>query len=173
VSDEQGQSAVVLPLPGLGPVVEGWRRRCEPSARLGMPAHITLLFPFLAEPELTSGAVAELAAIMGSFRAFALRFERTATFPGVLYLAPTPAEPLIEMTRAIEARWPDHPASGGAFEEVVPHVTVTNGADPGVMQAAGDELARQLPLSSAADRAALYVFTGAAWVERATLPLAP
>ena len=52
-------------------------------------------------------------------------------FPRVLYLAPEPAAPFVELTQAIAARWPDHQPYGGEFDSVVPHVTVVNGvAEP-------------------------------------------
>lgn len=62
--------------------------------------------------------------------AFPFVLSAVGRFPGVLCLAPDPAEPFIALTRAIEACWPQHPSYEGAFDDVVPHVTVVKGQEP-------------------------------------------
>ena len=41
-------SAVVVEVPEAEPLVGAWRLRFDPVAALGMPAHVTLLYPFVA-----------------------------------------------------------------------------------------------------------------------------
>ena len=60
MSAEKGQTAVVVPVLAVEPVVSAWRRRFDTSAAQGMPAHITALFPFLPERRLTGDVVARL-----------------------------------------------------------------------------------------------------------------
>ena len=45
-----------------------------------------------------------------------MSFEPTGRFPGVLYLEPTPAEPLLALTQRIGTHFPDFPPYGGAFD---------------------------------------------------------
>jgi 2'-5' RNA ligase len=102
--------------------VGGWRARHTPDGAAGMPAHVTLLYPFAPEPDLD--AVRSLAADAGPF-AFTLHAVRE--WPdGVVYLEPEPAEPFLRLTRELVRRFPDHQPYDGAFtvDEVVPHCTV-------------------------------------------------
>ena len=57
-----------------------------------------------------------------------MSFTRVGRFPTVVYLAPEPDTPFARLTAEIAARYPDHPPYGGAFEEVVPHLTVAESA---------------------------------------------
>jgi 2'-5' RNA ligase len=166
---ELGQSAVVVPVPAVEPVVAHCRARFDASAAQGMPAHITTLYPFLAERRLTAAAVADLVAVCGEHDPFEVTFARTARFAGVLYLDPEPAEPLRELTLAVASRWPEAPPYGGIHDQVIPHLTVAHEQDP-VLDAVDAELRPRLPLVATLDEARLYVFDGLRWRERVRLP---
>jgi hypothetical protein len=71
VSSEEGQSAVVVPVPAAEPVVSTWRARFVGSAAQGMPAHITALYPFLPEEDLTGAVVSQLREICAAVRVLA------------------------------------------------------------------------------------------------------
>src|SRR6478609_6635048 len=43
-----GTSALVITVPAAEPVVGPWRLQYDPSAAAGMPAHVTVLYPWLA-----------------------------------------------------------------------------------------------------------------------------
>ena len=58
-----------------------------------------------------------------------MRFERTGRFPGVVWLAPEPAEPFIALTELLAAAFPDHPPYEGAHDEIVPHLTLGLGTE--------------------------------------------
>jgi hypothetical protein len=85
---------------------------------------VTVLFPFAPPSELNGQIEARLAALFAAFAPFPYRLERIDRFPGVLYLAPDPPEPFVALTDAVHREWPQHPPYGGAFDEVVPHLTV-------------------------------------------------
>ena len=40
------ETGLVLALPGLDPALRRWRKH-DPAARAGMPAHVTLIYPFM------------------------------------------------------------------------------------------------------------------------------
>jgi hypothetical protein len=42
------ESALLIPVPAAEPTVQRWRERLDPACRLGVPAHVTLLYPFVA-----------------------------------------------------------------------------------------------------------------------------
>ena len=53
------RSALIVNVPEADPVVGEWRERYD-NARLGIPAHITLLFPFVPSEELDGTLFADL-----------------------------------------------------------------------------------------------------------------
>lgn len=65
-----------------------------------------------------------------------------------MYLAPEPTEPFVELTKAVWRSWPDHPPYEGAYDKVIPHLTVAlgNGSFVDLREA----LARQLPIAASA-----------------------
>ncbi|MFF7457710.1 2'-5' RNA ligase family protein [Kitasatospora sp. NPDC008115] len=165
-----GESALILPVPEAEAVVGPWRERYDPSARLGVPAHVTVLYPFLPADRLDAEVLGEIGEILAAQRAFDLVLTHCGEFPGVHYLASAAegAARVNALTAAVAARWPEHPPYGGRFEEVVPHLTVAYRDDPGPV-AAG--LAPHLPLAARAEAVRLLVFDGARWVRRADFPL--
>lgn len=85
------ESAFAVNVPEAEPYVGGLRERFDPVARLGMPAHITLLYPF-APPELIShGVLDKVRLALSSAAGFEFRLARIGRFPDALYLAPDPA----------------------------------------------------------------------------------
>jgi 2'-5' RNA ligase superfamily protein len=94
----------------------------------GVPAHLTILFPFPGPDEVDADALADL---FGRFPAFDFVLDRIETFEdGTRWLHPVPAAPFVDLTAAVEQRWPDHPPYEGAFDEVIPHMTITVGDVP-------------------------------------------
>jgi 2'-5' RNA ligase len=137
--------ALVVPFEELAPVVDDLRERtCDSKPSHGMPPHVTLLVP-------APRAAAAISGVLAPFPAFDVAFARLDRFPGVLWLAPEPAEPFRRMVEALVQRFPGHLPYGGAFAEVVPHLTV---AQSGLIEAA-EIVQPQLPLHARAERAVL------------------
>jgi 2'-5' RNA ligase len=107
-----------------------------------MEAHITVLVPFRHASALDDETSAVLASTFAGFEAFSFALEAVRKFEdGTVYLAPTPAEPLVALTEAVTARFPEHPPYGGSFDAIVPHLTVGRDVDGSVAEAA-----KRLPL---------------------------
>ncbi len=96
-----------------------------------MLAHITLVYPFVPIDALGDDVFDAIRTILRGHPAFSFQLVAVRTFPNVLYLAPEPARPFVELTRAFEARWPNQLSYGGQFAELVPHLTVAQGSDVG------------------------------------------
>jgi 2'-5' RNA ligase len=164
------QTALIVPVPSAEPAVAKWRARHDPSAPLGMPAHVTVLYPFLATEAITPSVERDLESVLSPFPAFEFKLVGVDRFPGVLYLAPEPAEPFTRLTAALYERWPDHPPYGGTFDEVVPHVTVIQGNEP-------PEAERELEQATAIDAEAKEVWLmaerGHRWSLLRRFPLRP
>lgn len=126
-----------------------------------MPAHVTVLYPAPCEP-------LAIAQALEPFEQFDVVFTRLDRFPGVLWLAPEPAEPFVAMTEAVVARFRDWRPYGGIFKSITPHLTVA--------EEALDDVAVQieplLPLASRVESAVLYESAdGVHWHEHATFDL--
>jgi 2'-5' RNA ligase len=160
-------TAVVVPVPEAEPAVAHWRERHDPSAAAGMPAHVTALVPFV---DATDAVVAELSALCAAVPALDVVFAGFARFPGVLYLAPDPADGLRRLTEAIFARWPEAPPYGGEFDDIVPHLTVAAGVGDGLAARIEAEITPHLPLPAHLAHASLYVFDAGRWRCHAELP---
>ena len=90
---------------------------------------MTVLYPFLHPADLTLDVRRELAAVAARHEPFRVRFDRVGRWPSVVFLAPEPAGPLSRLTHDMVDRFPDYPPYGGAFDEVVPHLTIAENAD--------------------------------------------
>ena len=78
------RSALVILVPEVDPLVAAYRQRHDPSAARGMPAHITLLYPFL--PLATSGdaVLTQLQVLFAAFPAFPYALSAVRAFPSPL-----------------------------------------------------------------------------------------
>ncbi len=137
-------SAIVVRVP-VPRALAQLRTRWDWAAGVGVPAHVTILFPFLLAGRLLPEVRAELATIAAAHDPFDVRFARVGRFPGVVYLAPEPATPFERLTEAVVARYPDFQPYGGAFDVVVPHLTITESGDAPLDEIAADAAAT-LPL---------------------------
>lgn len=121
--DVDRPSGIAVPI-ALPPSIARIRRRWDLAASLGARAHVTVLFPFLPEIDLTPTVRGELAGVAASVEPFDVRFATTRRWEGVLWLVPDPAEPFLRLTAAAARRWPDWPPYGGLFDTVIPHLTI-------------------------------------------------
>lgn len=153
-------SLLMVPVPELDPLV---RRRLELRAPEHLPlaeddtvAHVTLLAPFGSREELTEGVLSELRWFFADVTPFPFRLTRVSRFPGgTVYLTPEPASPFRQLTVELARRFPEHPPYEGAFDDVVPHLSVPLLPEED-LAAVEAELAPRLPVAAHAREAALY-----------------
>ena len=164
---------MLVEVPPAEPVVGAWRRRYTYDAPRGIPAHVTLLFPFVPAERLTAETEERLATLIGETQAFDVTFARSARWPALLYLEPEPATPFSALTEALAAAWPDHPPYEGVHDEVIPHLTVAESGDESLLEGIAAEIEPQLPLELRVHEAQLYVEDGAGrWHEQRRFRLA-
>ncbi|MCZ0991511.1 2'-5' RNA ligase family protein [Streptomyces diastatochromogenes] len=166
-----GQSGLIVRVPAAEPAVRAWRGRLDPSARVGVPAHVTVLFPFLDASRIDQGVCTAIGEVLDRHQSFEVRFERCGRFPGVLYLAPEPDTPFRRLTEAFVARWPENPPFDGQFDDVVPHLTVAQGQDEDVLEKAEADLLGRLPVVAHVSSVDLLVHDGTRWRQRGSFPL--
>jgi 2'-5' RNA ligase len=168
------ESGIGIHVPVAEPLVGAFRERYDPASSYGVPAHITLLYPFVPPEEFDDALLGELRELLAAVPAFDFALARCARFPGTLYLAPEPAGPFLELTRKLVERWPDYPPYGGAIEEPVPHLTVAHSEKEPVLAAIASVLRQTLPVPARASEVVLMegINEPDGWTTRANFPLA-
>lgn len=151
-------SGLVLLVPELAPLIDDIRARHDPAWRQGMPAHLTVLYPFMDPVKIGPTQRGRLAEVFHSFAPFELKFARIGRFPEALWLAPEPAEAVVAMVRAVAEAFPDYPPYRGQFETVIPHVTVAQGEGLD-LAALEPELRRRLAQPVRVEVGAVALFT--------------
>lgn len=164
------ESAIVLLVPEAQALLESaWNQAGAPPT--GMPAHVTLLYPFVPDPD--AGIVEELRYFFAGVDGFALSFSAIGQFPEVLYLAPDQPEECRSLTDALVRRWPGFPPYDGKFEQVVPHLSVVKTGDAALRDRVRTLVEQGLPVRSDDCEASLWVRDADAWRQVASFPMGP
>jgi hypothetical protein len=136
-------SAFAVKVPSAEPLVGDLRQRFDATTKLGVPAHITVLVPFMDPQHITPAILDRAQHALNRVAAFSFSLSRVARFPATAYLVPESPEPFIAMTKALVDVFSDFQPYGGEHEGVVPHLTVAHG-NPSEADAAAAELQRRL-----------------------------
>ena len=169
------ESAFVVLVPEAEALVGNLRLRYDESARLGVPAHITVLYPFMEPSLITPEVTRECAGVLAAYPAFAFVLGSVCRFPATACLDPEPREPFIALTSALVRAFPAFPPSGGKYPSIVPHLTVAHGnaaeaESAAVAVAAG--LRSSGPVSSACASVMLMENSSGRWRPMHVFPLA-
>jgi 2'-5' RNA ligase len=165
------QSAVVVPVPDAEPTVAPHRLRYDPLAVAGVPAHITLIVPWLPPDTIGSHDLAHLGEALAGIDPFEFQLTAVRWFGrAVLWLAPDPVGPFVKLTAMLADRF-DTPPYDGEFDEVVPHLTVAHATDGVELAAVAAELEASLPIDCTAREAWVMVGDGHTWSTRASYSL--
>jgi 2'-5' RNA ligase len=166
------ESALIIPVPEVEPIVEPVRWQYDAMARLGIPAHITLLYPFYPGQEV-GNEIESLRRVCASIVAFSFSFTEVRRFPATAYLHPDQSERFAQITRTLTKMWPDRKPYGGAFAEIIPHLTVADRVDSETLSAVVNSLHHQLPIRCLAKEVWLLTSNDAGiWSRRGCFPLA-
>jgi 2'-5' RNA ligase len=168
-------TGLIVPVSRLSSELTAFRQQHDSSARQGMPPHVTILFPFLSSREVDARVLAHLESLFAAQHEFDFRLTEIRRFPGILYLAPEPAEPFKRLTDAVVDDYPDYPPYGDPSLDVIPHMTV---ADPGpgermnILEAQLRQAAAgSLPLVDRATAVHLFTLVDGRWVLQIEFPL--
>jgi 2'-5' RNA ligase len=163
------ETALVVLLPELEPLIGGWRRRYTGDGARGMPPHVTLIIPFADSSEVEE-RLDGVGRVLSDFAPFDFALRETARFAELLYLRPEPAEPFVAMTEALADAFPEFQPYGGEFDEIVPHVTVAHSEDEALARVER-ELLEQLPVEIRCERAWLVENAPTGWRRHTAFPL--
>jgi 2'-5' RNA ligase len=149
------QSALIIGIPEAEPAVGDLRAQYDEAATWGIPAHITLLYPFIRPASIDVEVLALLQEVIWAVPRFDLTLARARWFGDkVVYLVPEPAEPLLALIGALSTTFGIRPY-GGKHRDVVPHLTVAHDNPLTVMRRAATQVQRALPVATTVNRVQL------------------
>ncbi len=138
------ESTLAILVPAAEPLVREFRARYDTSANEGMPAHITIIWPFIHPDELNDHTIVRIEKIIAESPpiSFALvdicHFDRTA-----LYLRPEPDDTILTLIQAVQETFPDYPPYCGAYGgSPTPHLTLAQVNTPRAFDRADMEFRR-------------------------------
>jgi 2'-5' RNA ligase len=152
------ETAVLVLVPEAEAAVAVHRAHLDMAASWGVPAHLSAVYPFVPPAEIHERVLTELSAAVATVPAFDCVFAHTDRFgEDVLWLAPEPAGPFRELTRAVVAAFPAHQPYGGQYAEPTPHLTIgeLRLGTAGELAAAERSVREHLPIRTRVDRAVL------------------
>jgi 2'-5' RNA ligase len=143
-------SALIVPVPEAEEAVGPFRSSLDRSAAWGVPAHVTVLFPFLPPARIDDAVLASAGAAVASVPAFTTTFRRVRWFGDtVVWLAPEPDRPFRDLTAAIWRRFPETPPYAGEHPEPTPHLTIGHDRPRPLLDRAAAGVSARLPVRAA------------------------
>ena len=171
------QSALVILVPEAEAVVGRLRQRYDPSAAVGMPAHITLNYPFLPGEPVNAATIDQLRDLFSRFPPLRFSLVEARQFFDTVYLAPQPSEPFMELIQAVVTQYPQSPPYGGLFAEVVPHLSLAQSENAAELELVLREFAPgadgRLPIDGFAREVWLMDNQNGRWEKRLAFRLGP
>ncbi len=167
------ETALICRVPEAERYIARYRDRYDPSARRNVPAHVTILYPFMPPEHIDDEVLDTLRGIAHAVPCFDYRLAQTRRFPVALYLAPEPDDSFAALTAAVFQAFPEYPPFDGKFATVVPHVTVAHG-DEALLCEIEVELRVALPASGAPARCSELVLienSSGRWEQMRAFPL--
>lgn len=153
------KSAIVIPFPEVDDVVDAWRRLLDPAQIRGIPAHVTVLFPFVLPTDLSSEHLNLLESHFAMTSSFNVAFDSTGWFEDrVVYLEPKPEERFRTMTKQLLRAFPSCLPYGGKFADPIPHLTLGDGAPLRSLLRAEAAVRERFPIDTQAREA--WLMTG-------------
>jgi 2'-5' RNA ligase len=145
------ESALLVAVPEAEPAVREHRARLDSSARDGVPAHLTVLYPFLPPASVDGAVLASLRMLFAGFAPFDITLDRVSWFgEDVVWLAPRDDGPFRALIGAARAAFPECPPYGDKYADVVPHLTIGDRDDPEALRAAAEAVRGHLPVATRA-----------------------
>lgn len=147
-----------MPARAAGDAIWKLRLDYDPSAGLGVPPHVTLMYPFLPPAHLSSASIEKLERLAAEVAPFDFALTNVREFEqGVVYLEPEPAEAFVKLSAEIGRAFGLVPYGGDFGAVAVPHLTVAMPQVHSITQRITDLLAPSLPIRLHADQAWLMV----------------
>lgn len=168
------RTLLALMVPEAEPLVGEMRARLDPSARLGLGSHITLVYPWLDSADVTDEALGRLRRVVAGQAALSFRLDRVDAFPSTVWLSPSPFEAIASLAASLEAAFPERPRIGPTFDRYVPHLSVARNVrkdGDNIAVALHDRLRRHGPVDCLCKDVHVMERGSAGWRALVSLPL--
>lgn len=185
------RTALLLPVPAADRLLTKIAGRYPTTVRPGLPAHLTVLYPFVPAESLDGATVHTCAGIAERTTPIDVRFTHCRVRGDMAYLGPEPAAPVDALLRAVRTRWPRLRPYEGRFADAPPHVTLALDGQPSDHAnregahgpAAAEHVSKRLraivrlvdpllPIGTTLDELVLVVLGGDGWAVHERWPLA-
>lgn len=169
------ESVLLVEVPAAEAAVGRHREQLDANSSLGIPAHVTVLSPFMPPQMITPGVLAELQQVFLSIRRFRFQLAATGWFGAqTLWLAPRQAAHFLALTDGVYQAFPAFPPFGGRHAELIPHLTVGHAHSVNDLQAAEKSIQALLPIEAEATTVTLMTeqSAGGRWAKSAVFALA-
>jgi 2'-5' RNA ligase len=164
-------SAVIIRA-ALPPALERLRLASVADAARGVPAHLTLLYPFVAWDSLDASVARRVAEIAAAHEPFAYTLTGAARWHDTVYVAVEPVEPFVVLQADLAGTFPDYPIYGAPADfAFVPHVTVAEGRAVNDAETIRTPAWSDLPARRTADALEVIATDGGPWQVVWRIPL--
>jgi 2'-5' RNA ligase len=166
-------STLLVPVFAAETTVGSFRNHLDPASRLGIPPHVTVLFPWAPLQDQSAELIDALTDLFSRFQPFDFSLSTTGWFgERVLYLRPDPSDNFVRLTTGIADRFTQYPPYRGAFAEVIPHLTIGEDAELDALRSAEIEVRERLPITARATEVWLMSATSSGpWANTRTFSL--
>ncbi len=109
--------------------LERIRRDSIANSAIGVPAHLTMLYPFIEPPGLDRHVRRAIESVARRHAAFDYRLLEVRRWADTVYVAVDPEAPFIRLQADLAGAFPDHPIYGRSHDfEYVPHISIAEGS---------------------------------------------
>lgn len=155
-----GQTGLVIPVPTADALLTAVGARYPGTVRAGVPAHVSLLYPFVAAAELDERVTIALGELLAEQPPMRVQFAECYRRDGFVALRPDPIDGLKDLVSETRRRWPDVMPYEGVYGDVEPHLTVAMRCSAQVAVTIEQEVTAELPISAELREAWLVAFEG-------------
>ena len=158
---KEGATGVAIPVPEADPLLTAVGERFPEAVRAGVPAHVSVLYPFLPAVALDDRVAGALWELFAQQPVMSVQFAECYRRSEFVALRPDPVQGLRQLTNAVRARWPDLVPYEGAHGDIEPHLTVAlHTAESRAAAVEREIVPERLPIPAELREAWLLVFDG-------------
>lgn len=162
-----GQTGVVVLVPPADAVLTAVAQQYPEAVRDGIPAHVSLLYPFLHADELDENVLRALSELLAQSGPMTVTLDEVQRQDDFVALRPNPITGLRELSAAMQRRWPDVVPYDGRFGDVDPHVTVALHTTAERARAIAEQIVPPLlPIAAELRDVWLVAYSGGRWTVR-------
>jgi 2'-5' RNA ligase superfamily len=160
-----GRTGLVIPVPAADALLGSVGARYPGTVRAGLPAHVSLLYPFVVAAKLDERVTTALHELFVEQVPIPVDFVACYRRGGFVALHPAPSDHLKELMARIWRRWPDVVPYEGAYADLEPHVTIAMRCSEQLAVRIEQEVTAELPIRAELREAWLLAY-GGQWILR-------